>query len=175
MRTCGAKPDAKPGPGRGRDLREVAARAETEPGDRSVTARARARTRSPVWPGTACSRSAEGLDGGGVGSGSGCCKGSKHRGPWGPGPKGERERAEGRGARAWELGADSLGSEHRERAGGAEGRGSGAESWKRMHRSGNQARRTRDRAQKPSRRVFRERPAHQLRPRPLKRTWCRQR
>lgn len=57
------------------------------------------------------------------------------------GSKGERGRAEGRGARAWELGADSLGSEYRE-WGDGEGRGSGADSWKRMQRAGNQARRT---------------------------------
>ena len=93
-------------PGQGRDLREVAARAETESGDRRVTAHARRRQSAPAEAQDAAGLLGEGREGDrsegrGAGSLVGVRKNQIRRGveSWGRG-RGQRERRRARAASA---------------------------------------------------------------------------
>lgn len=114
----------KPGPGSGRDLREVAARAETEPGGRRVT-RACQGQREIVGASGRPPRTGAPQGWAGEGQGRGCCKRPRHRRASGAGAPRAEEGP--RRVRVRSAGARGAGG----RQGAAEGRGPGAEAARR--------------------------------------------
>nr|KAF6319762.1 hypothetical protein mMyoMyo1_008499 [Myotis myotis] len=143
LRTGGAKPDTKPGPGRGatrarwprRGRQPAAAESPCEPGP----ARDRRRGRA-----AAQSRNAEGLGGGGAGSG---LKVQPRVGA--QRPVGGRGANGGIGAPRAERGCVRPRILRREPGGGAEGRGSGAESREGVREAGDRAPRAGRRCGRP--------------------------
>lgn len=107
VRTGAAKPDVKPGPGSGRDLRAVAERAETEPGGRRVT-RACQGQREIVGVSGRPPRAGAPQGWAGEGQVWGCCKRPRHRRASGAGaPRAEEGERRVRVRSAGDRGAKS--------------------------------------------------------------------